>query len=98
VRELENILERLVVLAVDEAPIKKSALPEEILSTPPRDFAGGRVWPAENFKEAVRAFERSYITTLLDKTGWNKTRTARLMKVHRNTLLMKIKLLEISNQ
>jgi len=98
VRELENIMERIVVLAVDEGPVQKSALPEEILSNPSRDFAGGTVWPADNFKEAVRAFERSYITTLLDKTGWNKARTARLMQVHRNTLLMKIKLLEISNQ
>jgi len=98
VRELENIMERIVVLAVDEGPVKKSVLPAEILSTPGRDFAGGTVWPADNFKEAVRAFERSYITTLLDKTGWNKARTARLMHVHRNTLLMKIKLLEISNQ
>jgi len=98
VRELENIMERLVVLAVDKGPVKKSALPEEILSTLSRDFAGGRYRPADSFKEAVRAFERSYITTLLDKTGWNRTRTAQLMQVHRNTLLMKIKLLEISHQ
>jgi len=98
VRELENIMERIVVLAVDEGPVKKSALPEEIFSTPLKNFSGGSDRPAESFKDAVRAFERSYITTLLDKTGWNKTKTAQLMQVHRNTLLMKIKLLEISHQ
>ncbi len=99
VRELENIMERLVVLAPDEGLISKSALPGEIISAvnkrplTPENF----VMPsASDFKGAVRAFERSYITNLLYETGWNRVETARLMRVHRNTLLQKMKTLHIS--
>jgi len=95
VRELENIMERLVVLALDDSPVKTSDLPEEILSNLPVKPLKDRAMPINNFKEAVRSFERTYITSILEKTGWNRACTARLMKVHRNTLLMKMKALEI---
>ncbi|MFQ5480936.1 MAG: sigma-54 interaction domain-containing protein [Thermodesulfobacteriota bacterium] len=92
VRELENIMERLVVLAADKNLISGADLPAEILS--------GREEQVEesftgDFKAAVKSFEHSYITALLEKTGWNRVETARLMKVHRNTLLMKMKSLHI---
>jgi len=101
VRELENIMERLVVLAPDDGLISRAALPIEVLSAineMPVVSKGFIRQSAPDFKEAVRAFERSYITALLCETGWNRLETARIMKVHRNTLLMKMKILHISSE
>jgi len=97
VRELENIMERLVVLSPEEGPIDTSDLPSEILSATPSELPEAPKAATKNFKEALKSFERSYITSLLDKTGWNRARTARLMNVHRNTLLFKMRALEISD-
>ncbi len=95
VRELENIMERLVVLSPDDGPINLSDLPSEILSATPSAAPEAPKESTKNFKEALKSFERTYITSLLDKTGWNRARTARLMNVHRNTLLLKMRALEI---
>ncbi len=99
VRELENIMERIVVLSPDEGPVMVSDLPAEISSStcdnaPSTSAISGQRGPG-GYREALMDFERAYITSLLEKTGWNRARTARLMKVHRNTLLMKMKALEV---
>jgi len=97
VRELENIIERIVVLAPDDRPITKTDLPVEILASLPRVSQKLMTEASKDFKAAVRNFERDYITSLLEKTGWNRARTARLMKVHRNTLLIKMRTLKIGS-
>jgi len=89
VRELKNIIERIVVLSTDNNPIKKRDLPREILSGEPSRIE------AKDLNKAMRSFERSFITSVLEKTGWNRLKAAQLMKVHRNTLLKKMKGLEI---
>ncbi|MFQ5427538.1 MAG: sigma-54 interaction domain-containing protein [Thermodesulfobacteriota bacterium] len=93
VRELENIMERLVVLTPEKNLISKADLPQEIFSAP---VVESEQEARVEFKEAVRQFERSYILNLLERTGWNRLETAHLMKVHRNTLLMKMKVLQIA--
>jgi len=88
VRELKNIIERIVVLSFDNSPIKNRDLPMEILLDKPI--------PKEKvLNQAMRSFERRFITSVLEKTGWNMVRAARDMKVHRNTLLYKMKRLVI---
>ncbi len=112
VRELENLMERLVVLGEAGRPVQAKDLPEEVLraSMPDHPPQGGLKKEDEfhafafgagggaggTYREALRAFERSYLIGVLDKTGWKRSRAARLMKVHRNTLLMKMKALGIS--
>ncbi|MBI5238449.1 MAG: sigma-54-dependent Fis family transcriptional regulator, partial [Deltaproteobacteria bacterium] len=44
---------------------------------------------------ALRMFERRYIIGVLNSTNWNRGEAARLMKIHRNTLFMKMKELKI---
>ncbi len=95
VRELENIMERLVVLAADEGLTSEADLPQEIRSEQGGEEKEKEVYSGD-FKAAVRSFEHSYILSLLEKTGWNRVETARLMNVHRNTLLMKMKSLNIA--
>lgn len=85
VRELQNLVERLVVLAksdyitLDDLP-KDVSEPTEELSAPP-DFL------SLPYKEAQRKFETLFITKALEKTGGKKTKAAKMLGIHRNTLL-----------
>jgi DNA-binding NtrC family response regulator len=92
VRELENIMERLVVLAKDGSELTCEDLPVEFFRDyKDLDFTAGD----KDFREAHRCFERRYIIGVLDRTNWNRREAANLMKIHRNTLLLKIKELGI---
>jgi len=88
VRELENLVERLVVLARDGHEISYEDLPVSMFITEPGGAPGGE--PVE-FREACKNFERRYIIEVLNKTNWNRIKGASMLKVHRNTLLMKMK-------
>lgn len=94
VRELENLIERLVVLAKDGGLIAYADIPAGLTRTeaPPMtpDEAG-------DFHEALKSFERNYIIGVLNRTNWNRIEAARVMNIHRNTLLMKMKSLGIKS-
>ena len=87
VRELENVIHRAVVLArspvihLQDVPLDV-AMPE----------TGARL--AEDtglpLREACEQFERQYILRVLERVGWNVSRAARLLGVHRNTVLAKL--------
>ena len=87
VRELENVIHRAVVLA--HGPVIQ-------LQDVPLDVAmpetGARL--AEDtglpLREACEQFERQYILRVLERVGWNVSRAARLLGVHRNTVLAKL--------
>ena len=86
VRELENVIHRAVVLSrgpviqlqdvpLDVAMPETSRL-EEAAATPLRD--------------ACDHFERQYVMRVLERVHWNVSRAARLLGVHRNTILAKL--------
>jgi DNA-binding NtrC family response regulator len=41
-------------------------------------------------REACDKFERQYVLRVLESVGWNVSRAARLLGVHRNTVLAKL--------
>lgn len=41
-------------------------------------------------REAREQFERQYVLRVLEKVGWNQSRAARLLGLHRNTLLARL--------
>ena len=92
IRELENLIERLVVLSREGRDITYYDLPVGMFTT---DLNGQPTREAQDFREAVESFERHYIIGILNKTNWNRLEAARRMKVHRNTLLLKMKALKI---
>ncbi len=94
VRELENLVERLVVLAKDGSMITREDLSHSFFNFEGPDQAQLEL---QDFREACRFFERRYILNVLEKTNWNRAKAARIMKIHRNTLLMKMKELGILN-
>jgi two-component system response regulator AtoC len=93
VRELENIVERLVVISKHET-IQLRDLPLDLQSshTPLIEQLEGEGY---DLRKAVQQFEREYIRRVLEKTHWNQTVAARMLGIHRNTLLGKIEQLEL---
>lgn len=89
VRELQNIMERAVVLC-DADKITMGDLPKEICTAPPLP-------PVENLqykdaKEAwLAAFERNYLTSLLNGTSGNISRAAQKAGIDRKTIHRLIK-------
>jgi DNA-binding NtrC family response regulator len=93
IRELENLIERLVVLGREGDPISYEDLPLEILldssfmtETPP--LGDGLLQARDNF-------EKQYILKALKKADWNQSEAARILRIHRNTLIQKMKSLQI---
>src|SRR5207244_11537258 len=100
IRELENVLERTILFA--ERPVIRAAdLPPSLRATPisPEELAaasspGVPTAPGslkEIVKEQVQAIERDLIVRGLEVTNGNVTRTAKLLKISRKSLPMKMK-------
>jgi two-component system, NtrC family, response regulator AtoC len=87
VRELENVIHRAVVLAggpvvmLRDVPLEV-AMPE----------TGSRLSDDTGLplREACEQFERQYVLRVLERVQWNVSRAARLLGVHRNTVLTKL--------
>jgi DNA-binding NtrC family response regulator len=105
VRELKNALERSLVLSRSEE-IGLEDLPEEIRSGPPavagqplvRGAAGEKPdspLAEADFREARRKFEIAYLTRKLEEHGWNVSRTAASVGLHRQSLQEKLRELGI---
>ncbi len=94
VRELENAVERAVVLGKAEE-ILPCDLPEEIGSLSDCIKVMQDLHNHENLSKAIRSFERQYISKVLEEANGNKSLAAKLLGVSRKTLWEKCKLLEI---
>jgi DNA-binding NtrC family response regulator len=87
VRELENVIHRAVVLArgsvlqLQDVPLDV-AMPE----------TGSRLAEETGLPLAAARdqFERQYVLRVLEQVGWNVSRAARTLGVHRNTVLAKL--------
>ena len=86
VRELKNLIERLVIL-VDDEEIK----PEHI-STAGRDVTTvEHLFEIKNLKEAKKEFEKEYILYHLSKNNYDMKRTAEELGIDLSNLYKKIK-------
>jgi DNA-binding NtrC family response regulator len=91
IRELENLIERLVAVSEKEW-ITDEDLPYE-LHVAQLDTQGPTT---ENLLErAVSTFERNFIIRALEKSSWNVTATARALGIPLSTLKFKMDKLEI---
>ncbi len=94
IRELENLIERLIVLKSDGLFIDEKDLPFDLLLGD--DFLKDKKNLDKGLLEARLTFERQYILRALQALSWNKIKTARKLGIHRNTLMQKIKALDIN--
>src|SRR3954468_608288 len=102
IRELENVIER-AVLFCDGDGLRPSDLPNELHRTPePPLAAPATKHPApaspaatdglkEQVKAAMSRLERELIVKALEQTGGNVTHAARLLKISRKGLQLKMK-------
>jgi DNA-binding NtrC family response regulator len=93
IRELENLIERLVVLGRDSEPISYEDLPLEILLDSSQTQETAPL--GDGLLQARGNFEKQYIIKALKKSNWNQSEAARILRIHRNTLIQKMKSLQI---
>jgi len=93
VRQLENIVERMVALTGNRPAILPTDLPEEIQRRDPLNFVPLIEIPEEgiNFQNVVTDMERELILQSLRKTNGNKKLAAKMLNLKRTTLIEKIK-------
>jgi DNA-binding NtrC family response regulator len=98
VRQLQNVMERVIALSPGRTQFGIAELPEEILVGRPTAIRDLPLVPEEGVEldRAVSAYELALITRALERTSGNKRRAAELLRVKRTTLIEKLKRLERS--
>lgn len=92
IRELENVIEMMIVLAgKGKEYLGFEDIPANVLI---------RRYDLENaevlsLKQARSIFEKQFIEKLLGKTNWNQSESAKLLNVHRNTLINKMRAMSL---
>jgi two-component system, NtrC family, response regulator AtoC len=96
VRQLENAMERAVLLA-DGPQVERGDLPPELSAAAPAAAVGGPQEAAGgdeedlSVKRRVAALERSLIARALARTGGNRSQAARLLELSTKALVYKIR-------
>jgi two-component system response regulator HupR/HoxA len=89
VRELQNEMERVVVLAGEETKILPEMLsPKMLEATEKSKVQGARL--QGKLKDALEELEREMIREGLRRTGWNKSKLAKELGISRAGLIMKV--------
>jgi two-component system nitrogen regulation response regulator NtrX len=96
VRQLKNVIERVLILGEGSAPIEARELPTE----DDRSDDDGRVVLSGTLatlplREAREAFEREYLLTQINRFGGNISRTANFVGMERSALHRKLKSLNV---
>jgi two-component system nitrogen regulation response regulator NtrX len=98
VRQLRNIVERLLILASDDAA---EALTADLLPTDLSGNAGGRrasdLVISLPLREAREIFERDYLIAQINRFGGNISRTAAFIGMERSALHRKLKSLGVGS-
>jgi len=91
VRELKNLIKKAALLA-DSEEISISHL-SSMTMRPLNEIGLPRIFDNEDlpFEEITRNFEKNLIQRALEETGYNKTRAAKILKLHRKALYRKMK-------
>ena len=99
VRQLRNIVERLLILATDDAAqvISADLLPSDLGSSAPWGGGGGRgdLVISLPLREAREIFERDYLVAQINRFGGNISRTAAFIGMERSALHRKLKSLGV---
>ena len=94
VRQLRNVIERLLILApVDGGPIRADALPNDVSEDAPsvlRWEKGGEIMQLP-LRDAREVFEREYLLAQVTRFGGNISRTATFVGMERSALHRKLK-------
>ena len=93
-RELGNVIKRLVLLTPDGATATIEGLPEEmrysIIKTSPQKAS------TANLKKLQEEHEKEMITSVLHQVRFNKSKAAKILQIDRKTLYYKLEKYQIS--
>ena len=97
VRQLRNMVERILILGDSAEPISASDLPEEMPSSSNESPHGliSRSIATMSLREAREAFEREYLVTQINRFGGNISKTAQFVGMERSALHRKLKSLGV---
>jgi len=100
VRQLENLVERMVALTGNRPAILPTDLPVEINNRESLNYVPFIEIPEEgiNFQSVVTEMERELILQSLRRTNGNKKLAAQLLNLKRTTLIEKIKRIGLGEQ
>lgn len=94
VRELENVVERALLLG-DSDYIQAEDLPPSIRDTEPVEPNN---YSTESLNDAVQSFEKHHIKNILRRTDGNRSEAARLLNIDPSTLYRKMEKYGIEDQ
>ncbi|MBB3994508.1 two-component system nitrogen regulation response regulator NtrX [Sulfitobacter undariae] len=96
VRQLKNLVERVLILGEDSSPIEARELPgEEDHSEEEGRVVLSGAMASLPLREAREAFEREYLLTQINRFGGNISRTANFVGMERSALHRKLKSLGV---
>ncbi len=95
IRELENEIERMIVLAGDELLIEDATLSSRIAQQPDSISISSQGQKAVTkyvgtLKDAIEALERDLISEGLKSNGWNKSKLSKELGISRASLISKV--------
>ena len=88
IRELENEIERLIVLAGDDQVIEAESLSERITTMPAEGKKASKY--SGKLKDAIESLERDLISEGLKNNNWNKSKLAKTLGISRASLISKV--------
>jgi len=94
VREMKNIIERMVIMTPGEV-ITPAQAPPPVSAATPASPSGMAYASHATLRDARSAFERDFITQKLRENGWNISKTADALGIERSNLHKKINALGI---
>ncbi|HUJ47156.1 MAG TPA: sigma-54 dependent transcriptional regulator, partial [Rhizomicrobium sp.] len=94
VRQLRNMVERLLILTTDEA-IAAEHLPADLGAEAPWNNGGRELIISLPLREAREIFERDYLLAQINRFGGNISRTATFIGMERSALHRKLKSLGV---
>jgi two-component system, NtrC family, response regulator HupR/HoxA len=94
IRELENEIERLLVLGADHDALQAELVSPRIREADPAPAVRAATWANRvpitgNLKDAVETLEREMINQGLIRTHWNKSQLAKELGISRSNLIQK---------
>lgn len=97
VRQLRNLVERLLILATDDAVrgISAEMLPPDLGGDAPWNNGGREMVISLPLREAREIFEREYLLAQINRFGGNISRTATFIGMERSALHRKLKSLGV---
>jgi Nif-specific regulatory protein len=90
IRELQNVIERAVLLA-DGAALAPAHLPREIVGETP-------LQQADKSESSLWGYEKALIVKALRESGWNQSKAARALGISRDNLRYRVKKFDIRRE